>query len=158
MFLFSLDLQDEQAELQQQQLQRLFPDWNIDSLYWYCFNDPYLYSIGGGFIYEIDCTDIANMEIKSKELLEGYEDEDSRSARNQTVFLNGMIYYSNANNFYRFNVETKAMKKLSLADVIPFDGFEINTLYVTSKNEIRVYGYYLHRKIFFLEITFDDEK
>ena len=153
--LFSLDLQNEQAELQQHRSPGL-----SDTLYFhkYCFNNSYLYIIGGGFIYEIDCTDITNMRTMSKESLKGYEDYVF-SLKQRAGFLNGKIFYFDAGYFYQVDIETKTMKTFSLDDVIPFDDYCIKRFYITSENEIRVFGFfgqYPDNNQFFMEITFDD--
>ena len=155
--LFSLDLQDEQAELQQHQS----PSPLCLSEYMYCFNNPYLYFINLEFIYEIDCTDISNIEIKSKESLEGCDDIHYNPKDNQGVFLNGKIYFLDSRYFYQVEIETRAMKKILLDDVIPFDNFATRKFYITSENELRFFGsaelYKKDKKTFFMEITFDNE-
>ena len=149
--LFSLDLQIEQAELQQHQSPVLLYNPNFN--YAFCFNNPYIYYITQKSMCEIDCTDITNMNIKSKESLEWDLGEISR----QGVFLNGKIYYIDPEYFYQVDIETKTMKRFSLKDALPFGRFNIRKFYITSKNEIRVLGYIgLYFKQYFIEITFGD--
>lgn len=153
--LYSLDLKDEEAQLQKQP-----NNLNLGSYisnYMHCFNNSYIYFINGNSIHEIDCANITNItNVRSKVIFEGYEYFSDIVPR-QTVILNGKIYFFDSKNFYQVDIETKAMKKFLLADLNPF-GFEVKAFYITSKNKIRVYGncYETSRKNFFMEITIDD--
>ena len=152
--IFSLDLQDQEAELQQHRSPRLEAEFG----YTYCFNMPFIYFFDRDSIHEIDCTDIANIKIKS-EKIKVYENNFNFQGRNEAVFLNGKIYSFSYYYFYQFDIETKTMKKISLVDLIPFDYHEVKGYYITSENEIRLFGLSeeSNEEFFFMEITFDDE-
>ena len=157
--LFSFDLQDQQAKLQQHRSDVFLNIQNSGIIdFVYCFNNPNLYFISGGFIYEIDSTDITNMEIKSKESFEGIEKIWSRA---RAVVLNGKIYHHSWSKdfIYQIDLETKATKRFPLSGILPLSSLQFagRKLFITSENEIRFYGVMLSNENLFLEITFDDE-
>ena len=151
-FLFSLDLQDETAEQQLQELQKQhqhqlqqqqFHERHYGSKYMYYIQDPYIYLINDTSLHEIDCTDIKNMKIKTDEpFCHGYDPRnDYDVVQQQIAFRNERIYFFNSKNFYQVDIKTKALEKFLLAHIIPFD-HKIKRFYITtSKNEIRAFGY-----------------
>ena len=158
-FLYSLDLQDESAELQlQQQQQQLHPFFSIyDHRYMYCFNDPYIYLIDDNIIHEFDCTNVTNMKLKS-DLFQGYDKQViPLYTRNKITLLNGKFYFFESTGLYQVDVESKVVVKLLPANVFSYRFIE--TTYVTSTNKLRAVGFnnVEEAEYFFMEIDFDKE-
>ena len=146
--LFSLGLQDQQANIQQS------PHLAFCSSYKQCFNNPYIYFIDFLHIYEIDCTDITDMKVKKSRRKANTFDLTEQF---KAVFLNGKIYYYDITHFYQLDIETKATKRFSLDGVIPYECFHIKLIYIW-ESEIRVVGQYSSdNKQFFMKITIDDD-